>query len=801
MLRHVPCLFLAVAALAACAPRDEPREAVASAQAREATSVTPSSVPIGWIDEPAGDTIVGPQVVLSGWALDEQGVRAVEMRIGARTFAARYGLPRPDVASVKPGFPDGAASGFHLEANVASIFEGSREARHVASIVAINKNGRETLLGRRHLVLPTRDSEWRALYEAQGARPGDVFHIVPGTSAVTLGGAAGLDTAYVGYTSPTVAAGMRVPILYMRTTLGRAHDWRFDPDWDVDRRCGSRRIAEDSLNGAIAHARKHALPVLFTLNGGVWADASCGVPQWDVVDHLELDDRNVQWNQDNQALPDDHLKSLAGAQESPELARMLTYNVYAERVRHYKRRNLQAAARIVAAFARSDPALFVGINLDPDTAHNPFFEEKQWYDYNPGTLRQFRHWLAGTGPYQGRSEAGVPNLSQYRRAQPLTLAEVSALARRKFATWNEVDPPRQFPREGRPFWHDPWTHEWEVFRRHLIDLHYDELSQWLVQTGIPSSRILSSQGFMAPHESAMPFAVRVTSPTKNYDSGGISIEGAIPAHGHLGAVVYGPAMRNAIRMEAADSLFATFHRLDPDWAIVEMNTAVLSEPAQLPPYAHAYEALRDAFNYGARLVSPMAWAGPDGSQAGQPGYVAYMSWRATPLEDAARDFALSHAYVPRGTRLWTFGTPVHASDDGWRIASGGTLAAGQGYVTLTPSADEIVLVSPPQLALGPREVGLLVLGLDDPQRVLEVQLDVRDAQGTWSPAGTAVRDALRIDPAGMLLPIVWPRTVRWGEQVRVTLRLAPPNAMAPLALRHIALYRATPPAAKATVRK
>ena len=34
--------------------------------------------------------------------------------------------------------------------------------------------------------------------------------------------------------------------------------------------------------------------------------------------------------------------------------------------------------------------LFVGVSSRPDTYLNPFFNEQQWYDYNPGTLQQFR---------------------------------------------------------------------------------------------------------------------------------------------------------------------------------------------------------------------------------------------------------------------------------------------------------------------------------------------------------------------------------------------------------------------------
>ena len=106
-------------------------------------------------------------------------------------------------------------------------------------------------------------------------------------------------------------------------------------------------------------------------------------------------------------MPDDHLAHLPGSHASPELARALTLNVYARDVRRCKRRNLRQAAEALVRFMRDTPELLLGVNLDPDVYINPFFAEAQWYDYNPGTLRQFRHWLAGTGPYRGECEADV----------------------------------------------------------------------------------------------------------------------------------------------------------------------------------------------------------------------------------------------------------------------------------------------------------------------------------------------------------------------------------------------------------
>lgn len=747
----------------------------------------------GWVDRPPGDTARGPVVRFDGWALDLTGIRRVEIRAGGSVFEARHGIARADIAAVRPGYPDSARAGWEFQGDFGALVARAGGGRLPVEVVAINGEGAATTIGRRTLVPSADESPWKALWERRANRDAKPFYIVPGLSGVGLGGAEELAGAYGAFVSPTFNAGMRVPILYMRTTLGEKHDWRFDPAWDTERRCGERRIAEDTLDRVIAYSRANRLPVLFTLNGGVWADATCNVPAWDLTDHLEDDVANVQWNEQGVAMPDDALKNLPGAQASPELARMLTFNVYAKQNRHYKKRNLQDAARRVVEFARADPDLFIGVNLDPDTTMNPFFEGHQWYDYNPGTIRQFRHWLQGNGPYAGEGGPDVPDLSAYRRDKPLTLDEVNRYAGRAYASWDEVEPPRHYQDDSdhrlTAFWNDPWHHEWEVFRRHVIDLHYDELSAWLVEAGVPAARVFSSQGFMAPHDRVQPFAVRVESPTKNYDSGGVSVEGAVPKHGHLGAVIYGPAATNSIPMETRDSLFATFHRFDPGWAIVEFNTADLRIPKRLPFYGEAYRAYRDAFNFGARFISPMAWNGSNGIYAGQPGYVSYMAWRNTPAEDALRDFALSHAYVPLGTRLWTFGTGVFASDDGWTAAPGATIEAGNGRLALRSAGARVALVSPDRLAIRRGETDLVVLGVDKPEALTSVALEARGASGAWMPLGPPrAADRLERDPAGLLVPVDWPSTLDTAEQLRLTLRFGAPRVDA--VVRRIALYPA-----------
>jgi hypothetical protein len=739
-----------------------------------AAPVAPSKVaaegPEGSVDSPASDEIAGPVLSVSGWALDPAGVRAVEIRIGGHAYQARMGIARPDVAKAKPGLPNSGNSGFEWQGDLAALPAPPGADRRRLTVVAIATDGRERVLGTRSYLDPGAATRWSA-FERRSATP---FYLLPALSGLDLGGASELDTHYMRYLGSSVRVGFRAPILYLRMTKGAGADYVFDPDWDPARKCGERRIGDDSLHGVIAHAKDRKLPVLVTLNGGIWADAYCDVPEWDVNDKLEQEPRNCQWNEKNEVMPDNFLKDLPGSQEAPELARSLTFNVYASDVRRYKRRNLQQAATVLAAFARDFPDLFVGVNLDPDLYMNPFFSEKQWYDYNPGTLRQFREWLAGTGPYAGRGGSGIPDLRSYRRAKPLTLGEVNAMARRDWKSWQEVDPPRAFPREGpQPFWKDPWVREWEVFRRHLVHLHYDELAQWLVESGISRDRIWSSQGLMAPLGDSMPFAIDLASAPRNYDSGGMSIAGAKPALGHLGVILYGEAAVNDVQMDNGKSLFATLAAVDPKWAIVEYNTADLRNPSVPPGYAAAYRGLRDMWNFGARYVSPMAWNGSNGLYVGQPGYSTFTAWRNTPLESAAKDFMLARVGLPLGAVLYTFGTPSHPDGDGW-TSDVGTFTLGPGYLNIGPDAnDRIALVSPKGLPSQVQRAGEFVLGFDGHAGVRRIRIQGRTApDGGWETLADASGAALRTTAAGIAVKRTAGDRALAIDQVRIEVRFA-----------------------------
>jgi hypothetical protein len=484
------------------------------------------------------------------------------------------------------------------------------------------------------------------------------------------------------------------------------------------------------------------------------------------------------------------------------------------KARFYKKRNLQQAAGLIARFARKYPALFIGVALDPDVYINPFFGPAQRYDYNPATLRQFRHWLSGDGPYAGEGGDGVPDLSAYRRATPFTLAEIDALTGRAHGSWDEVDAPRAFPHYEQPCPKHPWAGVWEQFRRHLVKLHYDELSQWVAEAGIDASRIYSSQGFMPPRDDSDPLPVRLDSPDKNYDTAGVSIEGAVPSHRRLGAIIYGQSAVNRIRMESMASLFAQFRAYSPEWAVVEHNTADLLEPQRLATYAQGYRSLREVANYGARFISPMAWNGSPGEAVGRDDFRAYTALRRAPLEEAITHFMLARADLPRHARLWTFGAVAHADGDGWLVddAPAAPTAAGALTLRLQPYGrsrktlahrllhtatsalrlGRVTLISPDELACGPGEYQALVVQASMPNPAVTLEVHAQGDDGQWFVlcAATPWR-AFRQDAAGAWVPFACAdaaggRDERGFQRIRLIWRGR--HARKPLTVRSIALY-------------
>jgi hypothetical protein len=321
-------------------------------------------------------------------------------------------------------------------------------------------------------------------------------------------------------------------------------------------------------------------------------------------------------------------------------------------------------------------------------------------------------------------------------------------------------------------WNDPWYQEWQVFRQHIIALHYDELSLWANEAGIPRDKIFSAEGFIAPDAGQSPFAVRITSRGQNYDTSGVSIEGSIPRAGHLGAVLYGETAENQAPMEVPHSLFATFARMDPGWAVVETNATNLKKPLQEPHFAQSYHAFRDMFNFDAQEISVMAWNGSNGLYSAAPGYLPYTAWRNTPAEAAMRDFMVTHANLPRGARIWTFGAPGHPDDDGWRLEQGKVYARGS-YLDLEFAGGTATLLSPPDQVIRTAMIDTLVLGLREQTPVAAMQIFARlDDKSPWVPIGTPIPSVkFGRTAAGLSVPLAWPKAWRAKGAIATELKI------------------------------
>jgi hypothetical protein len=616
--------------------------------------------------DPQGETFV------DGWVLHDGGIESGELIIDEeRRLPLALGIRRSDVSAAFPQNAQAISSGFQGRYSLGLVALGT----HSLQVEFVLKNGRIVRL-------PTQTFS-RPMSLAQAYEPSRVretaLGFVMATSNLKGGGGVGIRERFEGLESSAIKLGVMIPILYLRTTKGRAADWIFDPSFDTSKRCGDRQLVEDNLTRTIEFSVQEKIPVLFTLNGGVWADASCDDPYWDVNDALEADKMNCQWNNSNEVMPDNFFGNTPGTHGTPQIGRVLSYNIFNDTARKYKKRNLQAAATLIAGFAKSHPDLFLGVNLDSDTYMIPFYEGKQWYDYNPNTLRQFRHWLRADGPY---ASGGL--LAEYKRATPLNLQEVRKLSSSAFATWDDVEPARKYSATVDPYWENKWYETWEHFRRHVVDVHYDELSNWVFQTGIPRDKIFSSQGFFPPRPPIDAFALKILSPAKNFDTGGMSVEGAIPSHGRLGAVLYGESSRDSIKTEDGRKLFTIFNSESPNWAVVEFHPGDQREPQRVPTSSESLRSLRTMMHGGAKFISMMAWNGGSGNLRNEPGFVALTTIRDTPLEYMIKHVMSSHQDLPSGSTLWTFGSIAHSDDEGWVTTKGvGNSSFGNYAIKLT----------------------------------------------------------------------------------------------------------------------
>ncbi|MGO8756343.1 MAG: hypothetical protein ACLQHK_14095 [Gallionellaceae bacterium] len=509
-----------------------------------------------------------------------------------------------------------------------------------------------------------------------------------------------------------VEVGIRGRLEYMRTTKGRQADYVFDPDFPERLRyVNGKGMSGDSLRELLQTALHFRAPLMITLDGGVWASASFSVPDLDIVDMLERDDRTVQWNQFGKSEPNDALKHLPGATDSPLLARMMSLNYYNRRFLDYKKRNLQAAVREIVRFTHEHPNIFVMVNLDPDEYINPWFELTQWYDYNPDTLRQYREWLFHLGPYANGGE-----LAFSRHEPVMTLDQANRLAKRSWKEISSVEPPR-----ATIDYSDPWQQLWTQFKRHLVARHYDDLAAWAVEAGLPKDHIYTSQTFIRAD-----VAVGITDTAKNWmDQAGVSIEGAKPRQGHLGAILYGPGSRNEGQPRRGSSLIDDIRHVDPEWGVVEFHPAAIYLPEKLPSHAESYATMQALIDGGARFISPM-WGSYAGDRVVHPAnFKAYDAMEGTPFEYQLVWWLRAMQAWPVGSLYYPFGDPMVKSTDGWIAVAGTHLESDYGTLRLAGNDAHLEVLSPQWEARNLKTPTELIVSGDWPQQTgISAELDL-----------------------------------------------------------------------------
>lgn len=647
-------------------------------------------------------------IELEGWVYSQP--QSFDLVVELNNCAVKRFQPdliRLDVCSVFPEVGQDIKTGFKLKLPVDLQYFNNRGATKV-ELFYLAGDTKKLLAS--SLVFDERK------YLENEPNKSEIFYFTVASSNISLGGFGDFKEKLSPFSIGYCQLGFMAPVLYMRSTLGTQHDWQFDPDFDAStRQENNKLVVADSLTDILNYSKKFNIPCLIGLNGGIWSDAAGTCPEWDLTDHLEEDANNCQWNQRDEVMSDDYLKHLTGAESAPELSRSLTLSHYNKTVRAYKKRNLQQAGEVIATFAQDNPELYIGTNLDPDCYQNPFFEGEQWYDFNPSSLQQFRDWLSASGVYANEFRNTIKHI-------PFSLESLNVYLDTTFTCWDDVTPPRD---KICTLWSikDKFLDLWEEFRRHMVQRHYSDLASWLSETGISSDVIYSSQGFTAPQFSFEPFALSLNSPAKNYDSGGMSLQGSKPDAGHIGAILYGESARNNIRTENRLSFFENILKFDPDWAVVEFNPADLRDPPKvLPDYGFAWDCLREIFNHRARLVNLMAWNGSTAHDIDKDYFNAHMALRDTPLEQAVIDFMLMYADVPRGEQCYTFGSQRYASLDGWHSEGGQLNATTQG-LQLELVGGHIDLHAPQPYLYGQTEsIKIEFVGLvtDELRLVLEV---------------------------------------------------------------------------------
>lgn len=303
-------------------------------------------------------------------------------------------------------------------------------------------------------------------------------------------------------------------------------------------------------------------PVLFHMNGGNWGQHGnpSEITLKPFIYAMRSNISNCQWDQNNVCHP---IKYNPGPND-----RFWSFWPGSE-WEQYRETNIKVALAIIHDWWQDHDELLVGFSTDSEYhLNNHWFEEqgyKSYFDYNPGTIQQYREWAQANW----------------------TLAEFNQICNTNFATWAGVDAPRSASVVGNQG--HPWWETWTEFRIWHVKEASRRQCQWINESGFPRSMIWNHQIFSEPGDENARYqrCDPLETAVNNYSRVGVTrYDWISPEDWHsLGEL--------ALNDGSGDDI--------PSWGIFEWNLW----------HQHEYWAYREMLNciyqYGGHVICPNEW--------------------------------------------------------------------------------------------------------------------------------------------------------------------------------------------------
>jgi hypothetical protein len=303
-------------------------------------------------------------------------------------------------------------------------------------------------------------------------------------------------------------------------------------------------------------------PVLFHMNGGNWGQAGSQHPE---ILAMRQNKSNCQWDQENVCHP---IKYNPGPND-----RFWSFWPNSDWER-FRERNIKQALEVIYNWWQNNPDLLVGFSTDSEIHLNyNTFEKtneggyKSYFDYNPGTIQQYREWAQANW----------------------TLEDFNKRCGKNFDSWSKVDAPRNedgvVGQKGNAWW-ETWTdfrvwHVKEAARRQC---------KWISDSGFPRAMIWNHQILSEPGDNSARYqrCDPLETAVNNYCKVGVT------RYGWISPQIWHSLGDLALNDGSGDKI--------PSWGIFEWNLWTQHE------YWAYREMLNCIYQYGGHVICPNEWA-------------------------------------------------------------------------------------------------------------------------------------------------------------------------------------------------